>query len=614
MSLSIPNSQDPLIIPTVSSTQEGTITPEQLAALTTVGTIATPPSYITVYIRSNGNDTTGKGTLELPYLTRGRAAQDCPQNLNGRSFRIDMTGYGTYTAPANDAMPTANGSLVNLEEYETVDTNLFGAYYASDVEIYAAPTQLLHLAPNTYTVSDDGTAAQLSIITVPGASWTANQYQGCIFAIPSYLTCARVISSTTDTLFVTYTNVEFYGIDPTDTDLYVLQNSCTVDLTMAGWWFGSAAGSNNNITSCNYSLTVAGIAFMNPSSAVDVGLLCPVMTVIGCKGYSTSFGQSSSYGLTSYGNLICLGTDFLGDAHDEGGTFGYISTSCWSLYLKNCTTAYLGVTANDGGTMTMYMCWGVGGDSWGEGNYHSQGYEESWAPRRVGIFFSNHNNTGRGGTRLVSSGGELTVGYCDFTNCGYGGICLQWGPRAHITGPISGTGNGANLDGAGVNVLDDSQLFIASSSSGIPVLNASNITISGTICQLNVNNLPPITWTQFFEWGLYSDLLVTSARAFWGGGILKKASIFNPTAYLIANYAAKDYDFILANPTAAGFTITFPPAALANEIKIRNTTSSTNALTLTPHSGDTISDATLSGSGVYATFNSDGVSAWYRTS
>jgi hypothetical protein len=71
---------------------------------------------------------------------------------------------------------------------------------------------------------------------------------------------------------------------------------------------------------------------------------------------------------------------------------------------------------------------------------------------------------------------------------------------------------------------------------------------------------------------------------------------------------------IYYNTTGGAFAITFPLASAIDGriLTLVNATNSTTALTLTMSGSDTCTNATLTTANGYATYQSDGVSAWTR--
>lgn len=91
------------------------------------------------------------------------------------------------------------------------------------------------------------------------------------------------------------------------------------------------------------------------------------------------------------------------------------------------------------------------------------------------------------------------------------------------------------------------------------------------------------------------------------------------TAVKVAPYTAASGELVRCNPTGGAFAVTLPLAAsvtAGQPIVVKNTTSSTNAITIARSGADTIDGATSASIAVALgslTFNSDGVSNWMIT-
>lgn len=445
-----------------------------------------PTGLVVRYVRSTGNDTTGDGLTALTaYLTPERAREDCPYELNGNTFRIDMTGYGTYTPVNPFVFPAIHGNITNWSSYGfEAEAQAFGNWQRADFELYAEPTLLAGpFIAGAYTDASDGTAALHTVVTVPGATWTVDQWVGKLFIVKGYQP-SRIISNTANTLRCTmYQN--FTGGFSAFADAFIATESCTIDLATAGWWFASIGWQRI----AEFSLTVAGFNFTNGYYA-DLGLKTPFTTYIACNNLGVA--NYSDY-LVLYG--CHLVTYFLAKCRN-GADMYY------------CTYADLGIHSNENGFLTVTGCYGTGGDSIGEGAYHGE-YASNHQARTVGVFGTTHRDTGRGGVRLVSKGGVAVVGYCVFENCGYGAIRLEESANCLVIGRIAGTGNGANVGGHGAYVLDGSQLQIGTIEDVSPnaALDQTNVTITGPNGDIIIGDsiypgvpsmFPVRSWTSFF--------------------------------------------------------------------------------------------------------------------
>lgn len=445
---------------------------------------ASTTDLITVYVRSSGSDTTGDGTLANPYATERRAMQDAPWLSDGKRFRIDVSGRGTLTQTALWRLPPLQGARVQpgsfLDPY-------FGRMQQSDVEFYAAPTAVGSWATGSWSIAQEAVsgAAELCTITIPGASFTVNEHKGHFVGFAGLNVLAQVISNTSNTLYVTLTNVYAAYVSAVTMTLYA--QSCTIDVSTLDHWF------SGNV---NYTVTLAGLAFTLASySSVDASLCCPRLSVVGCKSYAAY--QNSCAEL----NVIACSIR------------NYFDHAIGTAYIQNSAAEDLNLcNSNTGGRLALYSSHLTGGDSIGEGYYHGYGATYG-APRYVSCFYTVHRDTNRGGVRLLGRNQWATLGYCDFTNCGYGGLRLEWGASAYVNGPLSGTGNGAGVGGAAVYAIDGSYLQIAATTETSVTLDATNITIGGTVAQLIVGDNSAITWAQFFAARSAVDTQRTGALA-----------------------------------------------------------------------------------------------------
>ncbi len=69
-----------------------------------------------------------------------------------------------------------------------------------------------------------------------------------------------------------------------------------------------------------------------------------------------------------------------------------------------------------------------------------------------------------------------------------------------------------------------------------------------------------------------------------------------PTPVKIADYGASPGELVLCDPTAAGFTVTLPPAAsvTGQTVQVKNDSDSTNVITVLPSGTDTVESGSAS--------------------
>ena len=547
-----------------------------------------------------GNDTTGDGTDALPYLTPQRAALDCPALLQGRTFRIDMTGYGTYAAPADGfIMPTTiggnqQGVVLGSAAPEVVAFG--GTFNRSDFEFYATPTTLLTVAANTYTVGSVATAALHSTFTVTGATWTVDQWKGNIFNCPGNYLLARVITNTSDTITIANAALPGYTI-ATNVPFTIAQESCTVDCTASRFFFGRWILTQTPKT---LTMSVSGFAFTN-ASTIDYSS-ASLMIARACKGWSL-YSHADEYQIYA---CDLVNTGVLANCTKGVSVYNSTFTSLYSF-------------SNDHGPLLVKGCYGTASDGIGTGLYHEINLE-SQIPRYVAVFFTTHRDTAGGGLRIVGVDGQIVVGFCDFTNCTYGGIRVQHGPRVAVIGPISGTGNvqgGVVIDYE--CTLAFPPYYVNPGFNTIIPWTTSNITITGAGGDLVLNRIP-YAWQKLITRKRLGDALGGAARAFMGdeGSSIPfvKETLFYPTTTITAATTLTDYTVARVDPTAGAFTLTLPDASLASIVTVKNISSSNNAITVTAAAGQTIDGATslvLTAALTSITLSSDGVSNWMVT-
>jgi hypothetical protein len=438
---------------------------------------------ITRYVRSTGSDVTGDGLTPSTAWKNVQHALDSTPIPLGSRLVINMTDYGTYVLPASICLPVVLGGPTLHDPYydggaivyppgPTAQEYLdFGYYYQSDVEIYAAPTHLLTIPTGTWAGSVDP-VTNLGSFTVAGAGWTVNQWQNKLLWFNTGLTIGRVISNTADTLVTTMRGIPYFfgqGLD-----LRIQEESCTVDLSGVDVYYAFAAD-----RSCTYGLTVAGLSF---TGGVVFNYLTDIAStvLIGCSGV---FGGLAGDTLRSVG---CRWYDANGV---NSSTCLLMMRSLWWVDSDRVENPF--VYANGAGKTLIANLYKTGGDSIGEGYYHQGVLFQS--SELIEVVNTEARDTGRGGLRLLNNQmGE--VGYCRFTNCGYGGIRMEMQSQLKITGPIDGTGNGANVGGMGMGVFDQANVEFNWAFG----FDDTNFTLHGTVGDMKCGSNPMRSNTDFF--------------------------------------------------------------------------------------------------------------------
>ncbi len=425
----------------------------------------------TVYVRSDGNDDTGDGTIENPFLTPERAAMVGWDP--GTTLKIDMSNYGTYTPTVPWDLPTIPGATT-LGLWSGPEFDAFGQYQRGDLEIYAEPTLQLTIENYgvDYTVAMDPVTRQVSV-TVADAGWTVDEAAGMIIS-SSVLGGGRVLSNTTDTLVTTLVAFDAFDIGT----LRVSQQSCTIDLSVAGWWFASDGLGRGN----PFGLTLAGLNFTN-AYFLFYGARFDALWAVGCD---MPWGYTCGTTSTAVACRIVDGgfeTNVISADTDEVANF-------WGCYIEDAD-----IFSNGRGKLSVFGCEVVGGDSIGEGVYHGL-YPDLIPAGAIGVECTTHRDTARGGVRLSGAARSGLVGFCRFDNCGYGGIRLEAGSRLTVNGPLAGTGNAY-----GIYALCGTLRMGSAAETTSETLDASTITLTGTGGDLKVGQNEARTWTGFFTGG-----------------------------------------------------------------------------------------------------------------
>jgi hypothetical protein len=134
----------------------------------------TPAVTLTVYARLTGNDTSGKGTLALPYRTFQRAIRDVPNFIPpGINYVVDCTDLGTEVLPADFVMPSWK-SAMNMFAY---DIGREFSYISTAVRVLADPKLASSLAPADAVINaavitaDPITGYRTYTVGAPRAGW-----------------------------------------------------------------------------------------------------------------------------------------------------------------------------------------------------------------------------------------------------------------------------------------------------------------------------------------------------------------------------------------------------------------------------------------------------------
>ena len=154
----------------------------------------TPDEYndFTIYVRTNGNDLIGNGSLISPYATLQKALASLPTFWHLVNYKIDITGMD-IEIPSGYNFP----QFINYNP-GTFEDNSFGFFFKGPLQIYAEPILL-----ETVEVSDiSGTVLQANTDQIQynvSKTWTTNEFQW-LFAVDSINNIAGIISNSTNNI------------------------------------------------------------------------------------------------------------------------------------------------------------------------------------------------------------------------------------------------------------------------------------------------------------------------------------------------------------------------------------------------------------------------------
>jgi hypothetical protein len=179
----------------------------------------------TIYARSTGNDTTGKGTLAKPYRTFQRSIRDVPPQIDpGYRFVIDITGIGLETLPQDWACPPITCSQEHLWDFLAFDVNNPPYFvFATPLTVRAIPQLVAGITPNQINSGAGATVSAvgpgLVKVTVPGATWIPGALKG-LLAIKTLSSSGgllgggglqAIFDNTATELFLSNTPAQFNG-------------------------------------------------------------------------------------------------------------------------------------------------------------------------------------------------------------------------------------------------------------------------------------------------------------------------------------------------------------------------------------------------------------------
>jgi hypothetical protein len=218
-----------------------------------------------IFVRLDGNDTTGDGTIVLPFRTAQRAFQTLPHVIPpGNVIIVDVTGIGVESFPAGYQMPEVHGAAL----IQSVGTTAPFIFLAS-LNVWATPQPASNVpvadttVPPGYVVTADP-VTNLATITVgaPIASWAGDALRGKMLISDTVVAGSGVIYSSDAThLFTTIDASQVGGT------LSIVEPSATFQTPTAG-----ADGTGFEAADIT-SLSFGGIAFTCLDGSLALGIM-----------------------------------------------------------------------------------------------------------------------------------------------------------------------------------------------------------------------------------------------------------------------------------------------------------------------------------------------------
>lgn len=295
-----------------------------------------PLSTEVIYVRTTGDDDTGRGTEELPYRTFQKAVRCVPNFIPaGVRYEIDITDLGTETLPDDFALPSWKSSQV-LSGYDYDDDRF---YILSAVRIRANPKLASGLTAPEATI-EDGTYDQnevtlLCSVTDDSQDWTPGALKG-LFLVGSggVFEKSVIYDNTADTIY--YTDIGEYTFP-----LSIMEPSARLEgQTASPGDFGRSGLSVGN----QDSLVFAGIGIQpidesgSPSMLCLDGRVCFELCqlvdaeILGGDSYNEfvssdfSGGSLPATGITGLFSRLSGGTSTRGGDTDSGGNLNFFGT------------------------------------------------------------------------------------------------------------------------------------------------------------------------------------------------------------------------------------------------------------------------------------------------
>lgn len=404
MPVSLNPSQNPLIVPDVSSEGAGVMTPELLEQLETL--VAGGPSFVelinkpqselpnpdtqlpgtlfrnstneniyatdgtnayevvvdaasaklpagsttvTYYCSDAGVDAPWRGSFSEPFRTLQYALKLLPPDALGREYVFDISAIALITLTESIFIPNMIGA--NFLAFASGDPFYPSQFQIQcDINIISRPTSAaLVVANGDFTAALDP-VTQLATFTVPGASWTVNQWQNYLgFDDEGF--GFTVISSGTDTIVATTGDITAF-----DSKLTLFLPATEIDGSAVPGGFGAFSNFAERMSS---SISFTGIKFTS-SPNINADINFGDVGKVGISGCMLNGIQLfSTFGIIMYGNIWGQGNpngeQFYGLSNQFGGSIYYNSS------ILNCHDfAWFG-DADGVGLISLYMTGTPGG-------------------------------------------------------------------------------------------------------------------------------------------------------------------------------------------------------------------------------------------------------------
>ena len=291
----------------------------------------------TIYVRPNGSDKCGDGSLNKPFATFKHAVNTVPlMPRPGASYIVDITGLGTEVLPYAYCLPQI---VFPVMDYPN-DTSIPYFYSGAGLRIRAIPQLVAGLPPAEMTIgagagaivtSDPDTNLITLTLAAGRASWTLANLKNkqIIRTIGSYFAnCVIVDVPDTKTLKLTNNASSFNGgvgplvLAPGE-DLQIVEQSATLQTDVNQPPVDEYNDSLGSFVSAVNSVAFQGIKITNPGAGFPLALgvmNCPQVPIELCYVEGMyCLGQAGAYwirltGTVLTGNLLSVNSSFFARA------------------------------------------------------------------------------------------------------------------------------------------------------------------------------------------------------------------------------------------------------------------------------------------------------------